>query len=176
MRVIRADKLHALDRCFDCPIESVVVPPKTAANLSLRFKPQLPAVRSVESFLVELGGGLCGAVRLQCCGESSAPRVQLSVRNINFYRLDVGQTASQPIELENHSDCAQPFQFQCDNQVRSSENSNIGFLNYSRCASECYCCKNESRAQLFYYLKEKCKNERHESTIFFWRFRLRSSR
>ena len=44
---MRCDRLHALDRCFDCPVEAMVVPPKTAANLALRFAPQLAGVRSV---------------------------------------------------------------------------------------------------------------------------------
>lgn len=118
VRVLRTDALQSLDHCFDCPIESAAVPPKTVANLALRFRPQLPDVRSVENYRVEVGGGMCGTVLVQCLGESVGPRVELSTKNINFYRLELGEKTSQPVEIVNHSDSPQPFQFQCDNQVR----------------------------------------------------------
>lgn len=113
VEVTRMDQTHPIDWVFDCPVKKRPIPSKTVMNVELRFSPKLPWTTSVEYFHVRVSNK-CGNLKIKCIGESLGPRVTASLGLINFFQLMAGQTATQPLSLENHSDQDVCYMFDTD--------------------------------------------------------------
>ncbi|PAA81244.1 hypothetical protein BOX15_Mlig015079g2 [Macrostomum lignano] len=113
VEVSRMDKTHPIDWVFECPIKKRPIPGKKVLHVTLRFSPKLPWTTSVEYFHVRVSNK-CGNLVIKCIGESLGPRVTASCGLINFFQLMAGQTATQPLKLENHSDQDVCYMFDTD--------------------------------------------------------------